>query len=400
MKRILIFSTTYHPFVGGAEIAVKELTDRIGDFSYDMITARIDASLPREEMVGAIRVYRVGFGSPWDKILLPILGYIKALQLYREKTYDGVWSIMASYAGFACVFFKFTYKKVPYLLTLQEGDPIEDILKKVRLVRPLFNQIFIRADRIQVISTFLEGWARDMGFIGPIEVIPNGFDQAVFEKKPSKEETEKIKGEIENKQKDADLSEFFAENTRVMITTSRLVHKNGIDMAIQSLIALPENIKFLIVGDGPLFDKLERFAVARGVRHRVCFVGEVAYEDLYKYLGLPEVFVFVRPSRSEGMGNSFVESMASGVPVVATPVGGITDFVCNPEMFKENNPTGLCAIPDDHPSVSAAIREYSEDEELRQRIIKNGQNLARKSYQWDDLAVKMKKTVFDKLVTV
>jgi len=61
-KKILIFSTAYCPFVGGAEVAVKEITDRLGeDFEFDMITARLDNSLPRYEKIGNVDVHRVGF---------------------------------------------------------------------------------------------------------------------------------------------------------------------------------------------------------------------------------------------------------------------------------------------------------------------------------------------------
>ena len=63
MKRILVFSLAYHPFVGGAEIAVKEITDRIGEgeITFDMITLRYDSRLPRVERVGNVMVHRIGF---------------------------------------------------------------------------------------------------------------------------------------------------------------------------------------------------------------------------------------------------------------------------------------------------------------------------------------------------
>jgi len=54
MKRILIFSTAYSPFMGGAEIATKEITDRLGrsDFCFDMITLRFDRTLPKLKKSG------------------------------------------------------------------------------------------------------------------------------------------------------------------------------------------------------------------------------------------------------------------------------------------------------------------------------------------------------------
>ena len=54
MKRVLIFSLTYHPFIGGAEVALKEITDRLdpSEFEFDMITLRFDSNLPRVEKMG------------------------------------------------------------------------------------------------------------------------------------------------------------------------------------------------------------------------------------------------------------------------------------------------------------------------------------------------------------
>ena len=59
-KRILIFSTAYFPLVGGAEVAVKEITDRLSDFEFVMITARLDSKLPLVEKIGNIEVHRLG----------------------------------------------------------------------------------------------------------------------------------------------------------------------------------------------------------------------------------------------------------------------------------------------------------------------------------------------------
>ncbi|MCG2695311.1 hypothetical protein L6261_04530, partial [Candidatus Parcubacteria bacterium] len=63
MKKILIFSTVYYPFVGGAEVAIKEITDRIGDIEFDMVTLRFDKNLPKFEKIGNVNVYRIGFVS-------------------------------------------------------------------------------------------------------------------------------------------------------------------------------------------------------------------------------------------------------------------------------------------------------------------------------------------------
>ncbi|MBX4206561.1 hypothetical protein KW784_02125, partial [Candidatus Parcubacteria bacterium] len=74
--KVLIFSTAYFPFIGGAEVAVWEITERLGaDIEFDLITARLDKSLPATEKIGAVTVYRLGWGIPLlDKLLLPFAG--------------------------------------------------------------------------------------------------------------------------------------------------------------------------------------------------------------------------------------------------------------------------------------------------------------------------------------
>ena len=94
-KRILIFSTSYYPFVGGAEVAVKEITDRLMDIRFDLITAKQKNDLPAVEKRGNVNIYRLGLGfSLLDKLLLPFHGAIFALRLNKENHYDFFWCIM------------------------------------------------------------------------------------------------------------------------------------------------------------------------------------------------------------------------------------------------------------------------------------------------------------------
>jgi len=68
--RILIFSTAYFPFIGGAEVAIKEITDRLDDVQFDLITAKFDKTLPKMEKIGNVKAYRVGIGKfEYDKFL-------------------------------------------------------------------------------------------------------------------------------------------------------------------------------------------------------------------------------------------------------------------------------------------------------------------------------------------
>jgi len=397
-KKILIFSTTYFPFVGGAEIAVKEITDRVSDIQFDMITLRFDSKLPKFEKKGNINIYRIGFTkkSPTgtdllrfplklNKFLFPFFACCKACELNKKNKYDAIWSIMAAYAGFAGMFFKCTHKKIPFILTLQEGDPIPEIKNKVKFVSLLFKRIFLKANVIQAISVYLSDWAKEMGFLGKIEIIPNAVDTKKFSKEFSKNELNELKQKLGKK-----------ENDIFIITTSRLVRKNAIDDVIKSLKYLSTNIKFIILGVGPDLLDLKNLSVVENVENRVMFVGQVEHDEIPKYLKVSDIFI--RPSLSEGFGNSFIEAMSSGVPVIATQVGGITDFIFDPQKNSDKKPTGIFVNVVDPKDIAEKINYLLENREVKNEIIKNAKELVFEKYDWNLIAKDMKEKVFDFLL--
>lgn len=401
MKRVLIFSLNYYPrFIGGAEVAIKEITDRVSpeEIEFHMITLRFDSSLPSVEKIGNVLVHRVGFAKKnptivdlkkfplhLNKFLFQFLAAGKAVSLHRKYHYDGAWAMMAHSAGVPAVIFKMCYPKVRYLLTLQEGDPIDHIKRVMRPVYPLFHRSFIRADIVQAISNFLGSWARDMGFKGSLKLIPNAVNTKHFSKEYSETDRESLKKKLYKKNGDV-----------FLVTTSRLVEKNGVDDAIRGIALLPENYHFLVLGIGPDETKLRTLVEELGVSGRVHFVGQVDHSVMPLYLQISDIFI--RPSLSEGMGNSFIEAMAAGIPVIATQEGGIADFLFDPEKNPNKEPTGL-AVPVRSPeSIARQAKRLSEGGELRNTLVRNAKKLALENYDWDLIASRMKREVFDKLL--
>lgn len=389
MKRILIFSLVYYPrHIGGAEVAVKEITDRLpaGDFAFDMIT--LHKSATRFQKVGNVNVHRVGFG--WQvgdhaflskfkiyKYFFPFFAFAKAVKLHRKNNYDAIWSIMANYAGFGALFFKLFHPRVPFILTLQEGDPLDYIKKRVGILYPLFKMIFKKADKIQAISSFLAEWGKVMETNAQISVIPNGVDLGRFTIHDSRfkhGDKDKIRKEL-----------GFSNEDTILVTTSRLVEKNAVGDIIESLQYLPENVKLVIIGVGALESVLKLKAKTLNLEARVNFIGFIAHEELPKYLWSSDIFI--RPSRSEGMGNSFIEAMAAGLPVIATPVGGIVDFLKNGE-------TGLFCEVRNPAGIAQKVEKLMKDRESQKYIVENASKMVREKYDWDLVAERMKEEVF------
>ena len=375
-KKVLIFSLAYIPFVGGAELAVKEITDRIDDTEFDLITFRFDKKWPKFERIGNVNIYRISGG----KTLFPFLAFCKASRLNRERKYPVVWSIMANRAGFAALFFKLWNPKIKYLLTLQEGDALDYPEKRMGLAKifigGLFKKVFRKADHVQAISNYLADWAGSMGAKAPIEVVPNGVDIS------------KIKNTRPQRQS-ATLAGATTQNTKVIITTSRLVYKNGIDVLIRAAAELKKtaseiNFKVQILGSGQEEKKLKDLARELKVDEAVQFLGHIEPGKVYDYLAKADIFA--RPSRSEGLGSSFLEAVGAGLPVIGTPVGGIPDFL-------KDNETGLFCEVDNPKDLAEKIKTLMTNEVLAKRIAENGRQLVLEKYDWNNIAKQMQNTL-------
>lgn len=376
-KKILIFSTNYFPHVGGAEMAIREICKRLPDHEYHLITTKFAKGILNYEKIENIHVHRVGLGSKIDKYLFFVLAQFKARTLHSKHNFNICWGMMASYAGLSAWIFKKLHLKVKYLLTLQSGDSDQFISQRTWWWKGIYQKIYQDPDYIQSISNFLIDRARKYGFQGEnIQLVPNGVDIQNFTKKLSEEEIEVKKEKLGIKAEE-----------KVIISLSRLAMKNAMNDLIDSLKYLPEEYKLVICGIGPLENTLKAQVKELGIESRVIFAGFVDYQDLYKYLNIADVFC--RPSLSEGLGNVFLEAMAAQVPVIATPVGGIPDFL-------KDNQTGLFCEVSNPSSIAQKVKLLMENNELRENVIQNGYEMVMNNYSWESVSEKMS-NIFNKL---
>jgi len=148
-----------------------------------------------------------------------------------------------------------------------------------------------------------------------------------------------------------------------------------------------QNTKLLVLGSGPLRRRLEDSVGGLGLQDKVFFLGDISNEEVPKYLAIADIFV--RPSLSEGLGTAFLEAMATGVPIIGTPVGGIPDFLKDSE-------TGLFCEVKNPASIAKKIKLLLEDDDLRSKIIRNARQLIEERYSWDKIAPQMAE-IFDKI---
>lgn len=397
MKKILIFSLAYYPkHIGGAEVALKEITDRIdsSEIEFHLICNRYDSTLPHIEHIGNVTVYRIGittqnpsmadlrrFPLHLNKLLFQFFAFWKARELHRSYQFDGIWAMMAHTTGVPAGLMKTLFPGVTYILTLQEGDPPAQIERTMWWFGPLFRRAFSKADTVQAISTFLATWGKRMGATCPIEVIPNAVDTARFSAELGAGARAEVRAAL-----GAD-----AEDT-LLVTTSRLVHKNAVDDVIRALAHLPAHVRFVVFGTGPDEEMLRALARECGVLDRVDFRGYADHADLPRYLAAADIFV--RPSRSEGMGNSFIEAMTAGIPVIATQEGGIIDFLADRERNPERETTGWAVDVDSPLQIAAAVRYIMANPEAVRMITARARAMVVEQYDWDTVVQAMRERVF------
>lgn len=120
--------------------------------------------------------------------------------------------------------------------------------------------------------------------------------------------------------------------------------------------ALRDVVRMMIVGDGPLLVNLRERAVALGVADMVWLPG--ASEQVPQLLRTLDVFML--PSLNEGTSNTLLEAMASGLPVIASAVGGNVELV-------DDGVTGVLVPPADAARLAACVARYVDDAALRHR---------------------------------
>jgi glycosyltransferase involved in cell wall biosynthesis len=211
-----------------------------------------------------------------------------------------------------------------------------------------------------VLSAVSKGLAEELGDNFPsrsVQVIPNGVDAARFH--PDTKVRREIRSHI-----------GVSEDVIALFVGGDWGHK-GLSVAIEALARATcrgAAMRLWVVGSG---DERRYSALARslGVGDSVTFFGrQVGAERFYQASDL-----FVLPSQYEALPLVALEALASGLPLVATPVNGIA------EMFADNEP-GI--LVDRTPgSVSDALVRLASDVELRRRLGEAGRRIAR-DYTW------------------
>ncbi|MBQ8189507.1 MAG: glycosyltransferase family 4 protein [Lachnospiraceae bacterium] len=252
-----------------------------------------------------------------------------------------------------------SFCKQKYVITGHGADVVslnKGILKKIKA------RTLGKASAITVVSTRLKEFLERNYNVQNIEICPMGCKLGFFSPSNRKEKLSGVDGK------------------RSVLFVGRLAEKKGVCYLIDAMEKV--DAKLIIVGNGPLENELKE--QAKRVNADIEFWGNKSHDELKTIL--PSADVYVAPSitaqngDTEGLPVSIMEAMASGVPVVASDSGGISDMIIHGQ-------NGLLTQEKDVDGIATAINMILNDTELASQL-KNHALETIKEYDYDVIAQK------------
>jgi glycosyltransferase involved in cell wall biosynthesis len=226
------------------------------------------------------------------------------------------------------------------------------------LFRALTRWIWRRADRVVAVSESLANEIRRASPTLRYAVIPDGVDLTRFRPTLRRRPSARLR----------------------CLAVARLVEREGLGDLIRAIGLLErERCELEIAGAGPDELSLRQLAAGLGISDRIFFSGTPDRDTLAKRYR--EADIFALASWEEPCGDVFVQALASGLPIVATNVGGI------PEMV-EHSENGLLVPPRDPAALASAIRHLVDRPELRARMGRQNRADTEARLSWERVVVR------------
>ncbi|PYJ12808.1 MAG: colanic acid biosynthesis glycosyltransferase WcaL [Verrucomicrobia bacterium] len=165
-----------------------------------------------------------------------------------------------------------------------------------------------------------------------------------------------------------------------LVQAGRLIEKKGLPVTLNAFAVFLDrypNATLTIAGEGPLLDELQKLTRELNIEERVSFTGFVSQEQLREIYYRSHIFLHPsqigRDGNQEGVPNSMLEAMASGLPVFATEHGGIPEAI-------ENAVSGVLVREHDHEALSRALLSATQDLIFLSRIARSAAEVVRKNF--------------------
>ncbi len=351
--RVLHVCKTYLPAMGGIEQVVSQITTGLKDkITFFILTTR-DFSDKGKERINGIFIRR---SLALCKIFsMPIaLFYPFWFWAYARKV-----DIVDYHYPFPLIDFLITvYFPKTTKLVIHFHSEIIAQKNIAKFLMPFFNHSLKRADKIVVAAqSFITNSEKLKSYESKCEVIPFGID-AHFWKTILPQEQQHI---LQLKQ----------QYGKFILAVGRLVPYKGFDILLK---AISNNMKVVIIGTGPLEQKLKQIAAHLNIEAQVYFLGYQSTQALKCYLHACYLFVFSSVSENEAFGMVQLEAMACQKPIINTLLKSAV-----PEVAR-NAHEAISVKPRDSLALRQAINQLLNNEQQARLLGENGFNRVQAVY--------------------
>jgi glycosyltransferase involved in cell wall biosynthesis len=362
--KIHIVNTYYPPWRGGAETYTRSLAENLAKLGHEVnVTAAHPPTAPGRYLYGRVTVTKLRslglfYGVPLTPRLIQDLVSAEAdiLHVNFPNPYNAAIGALAS-----------KIKGVPAVLTWHNDLPpvtrSAGVIVQIHdgLIAPLYLGWY------DAIITTTNIYAEDSKILKryreKIHMIMNGVDCERFR-------PDVYAGDLR--------SELNLKDSKTVLFVGALTrwHRyKGLDDLLQAFRLLDrKDVRLLVVGGGDLKHEYEQMAQHLRIRDRVIFAGDVPDSLLPKYYAISDVLVLPSKDRSEGFGLTILEANASGIPAVASDVGGIPGILLDGE-------NGVLVPPRDPERLAEAILRLVNNDEYRATLGRRARELALK-HDW------------------
>ena len=170
------------------------------------------------------------------------------------------------------------------------------------------------------------------------------------------------------------------EDAKVVVTVARLFPMKGYEEMLPAAARLAKefpDLHFLPVGDGPMFESLQKEIAELGLTDRFHFAGLVPPHRVCDYIAQADLLWHL--SLHEGLPRAVVQALAVGIPAIGYKLDGTPEVVLNGE-------TGFVTAPQDIDAVVEHSRQLLADKALRQKMGENGKALVIDRFAWRRMA--------------